>query len=61
MAKSRGTIQQTEVEKSQVHTNAKDEFYFYVGERYYRRMQPTPYKYIFPDINKLKKYLERFN
>jgi hypothetical protein len=24
-------------------------------------MQPTPYKYIFPDINKLKKYLERIN
>jgi hypothetical protein len=24
-------------------------------------MQPTPFKYIFPNINKLKKYLERIN
>ena len=61
MAKPRRIIQQTEVEKSQIHTNPKDEFYFYVGDKYYRRMQPTPYKYIFPDINKLKKYLERIN
>jgi hypothetical protein len=29
-------------------------FWFYIGDKYYRRMQPIPYKYKQPDIKYLK-------
>jgi hypothetical protein len=33
-------------------------FYFYIGEKYYRRLQPVPYRYLAPDIKRLKKLLD---
>jgi len=29
--------------------------YFYVGEKYYKRLQPIPYKYKAPDLKKILK------
>lgn len=37
----------------------KIEFYFYIGEKYYRRMQPIPYKYKNDYINKIKEMLSK--
>jgi hypothetical protein len=37
------------------------EFYFYVGERYYRRMQPIPYRYVNTCVKRIKNYLESIN
>jgi hypothetical protein len=28
--------------------------YFYVGDKYYKRLQPIPYKYQAPDFKKIK-------
>lgn len=33
----------------------KVDFYFYVGEKYYRRLQPIPYAHKNPDFKDLKK------
>lgn len=38
------------------HQEKQDPYiYFYVGEKYYHRLQPTPYKYKHPDYKKIKK------
>lgn len=29
--------------------------YFYVGEKYYRRLQPIPYNYNHPDFKQIRK------
>ena len=36
----------------------KIEFYFYIGENYYKRMQPIPYKYKNDYIKKIKEIFE---
>jgi hypothetical protein len=46
------------IDVSPMYIPPKSEFYFYVGEKYYRRLQPVPYKYSNPSTKKLKKYLE---
>lgn len=61
MAISRRTIQQTKIEVSPIHQPPPIEFYFYVGERYYRRMQPIPYQYKNNYIKKVKEILESIN
>ena len=33
----------------------KVDFYFYVGEKYYKRLQPIPYEYKNIDFKKFKK------
>jgi len=35
----------------------KIEFYFYIGDKYYRRMQPIPYKYKNDYIKNIKEIL----
>jgi hypothetical protein len=37
------------------HPSPKVEFYFYVGEKYYKRLQPIPYEYKNPNYKNLKK------
>ena len=57
MAKSN----KTKVEVIPMYIPPKSEFYFYVGDNYYRRLQPVPYKYLKPCTKKIKKYLESIN
>lgn len=37
------------------HYTIRNEIYLFIGEKYYRRLQPIPYKYEV-DVIKLKKY-----
>jgi len=46
------------IDVSPMYIPPKSEFYFYVGDNYYRRLQPVPYKYLKPCTKKIKKYLE---
>jgi hypothetical protein len=45
--------------KEQIHDSPKDDFFWlYLGNEYYRRMQPTPYTASEIDIKKLKEKLK---
>jgi hypothetical protein len=39
------------------HIPPKVEFYFYVGDSYYKRLQPIPYEYKNPNYKNLKKII----
>lgn len=32
-----------------------DRWYFYIGEKYYKRLQPIPYKFNIEDVKKARK------
>jgi hypothetical protein len=36
-----------------------NKYWFYVGDKYYRRLQPIPYSYKHPDIKNLKNFFNK--
>ncbi len=58
MATRKRTIPQTKIEVKPSYEPPPIEFYFYIGDRYYRRMQPVPYKYVNGCVKRIKNYLE---
>lgn len=47
----------TENQMPQYTPKPDNEFWFYIGEKYYRKLQPVPYKKELIDFTKLKKVL----
>lgn len=49
MAKQKEIIEQT------YNPPADNKYWVYIGDKYYRRLQPIPYRYIIPEIKIIKK------